>query len=136
MPEFIHIRSKKFPILPGEEEELVNEGMYGKALSNYLQEKLQSKGYDVPFVCCEDWGWWVRLEGFPHSFGVCIYSNADVDEFAVSLPPGKRRFWSWARFQFVDASPDFDALWEQLLDIFQNDAEIAVVGLTDEFPLS
>ena len=33
MDRFIHVRSKKFPILPGEKEELVNEGMYGKALA-------------------------------------------------------------------------------------------------------
>lgn len=27
MEKFIHLRSPKFPILPGEKEELVNEGM-------------------------------------------------------------------------------------------------------------
>jgi len=49
---FIHIRSEQFPILPGEEEELVNEGMYGKALVTYLQEHLTDRGYESPFVCC------------------------------------------------------------------------------------
>jgi hypothetical protein len=29
--KFIHIRSAKSPVLSGEKEELVNEGMYGKA---------------------------------------------------------------------------------------------------------
>jgi hypothetical protein len=48
MEKFIHIRSAKFPILPGEKEELVNEGMYGKALAQYLQEKLRERGYDAP----------------------------------------------------------------------------------------
>ena len=33
MGKFIHIRSSKFPILSGEKEELVNNGMYGKALA-------------------------------------------------------------------------------------------------------
>jgi hypothetical protein len=40
MHKFILIRSSKFPILPGEKEELVNDGMYGKALAEYLQAKL------------------------------------------------------------------------------------------------
>jgi len=56
MDKFIHIRSTKFPILPGEKEELVNEGMYGKALAQYLQGKLKDRGYDAPFICCEDYG--------------------------------------------------------------------------------
>jgi hypothetical protein len=37
---FIHIRSAKFPILPGEDGELVHPGMYGKAHAHYLQERL------------------------------------------------------------------------------------------------
>ena len=32
MSTFIHIRSDKFPALPGEDDEIVNDGMYGKAL--------------------------------------------------------------------------------------------------------
>jgi hypothetical protein len=51
------IRSSKFPILPSEKEELVNEGMYGKALAVFLQAQRTDRGYDAPFVCCEDWGW-------------------------------------------------------------------------------
>lgn len=37
---FIHIRSDRFPVLPGEEDELVNEGTYGKALSQCLKDRL------------------------------------------------------------------------------------------------
>ncbi len=41
--------------MPGEDDELVNEGMYGKACSQYLQANLACRGYSVPFVVCEDW---------------------------------------------------------------------------------
>jgi hypothetical protein len=44
MDRFILIRSTKFPVLPGEKEELVNEGTYGKALAGYLQKKLKERG--------------------------------------------------------------------------------------------
>jgi hypothetical protein len=37
---WIHIVSKKFQVLSGERELLVNEGMFGKALAIYLQRKL------------------------------------------------------------------------------------------------
>jgi hypothetical protein len=54
MHNFIHVRSAKFPILPGEREELVNDGTYGKALAEYLQKELTDRGYHAPFVCGED----------------------------------------------------------------------------------
>ena len=64
MPTFLHIRSAKFPILPGEREEVLNPGTFGKAFAQYLQHELVRLGYRIPFVCSEDWGWWVeqRLE--------------------------------------------------------------------------
>ena len=45
MGKSIQIRSTKFPILPGEADELVNENTYGKALAIYLQGKLAERGY-------------------------------------------------------------------------------------------
>ncbi len=39
-------------MLPGEERDMVNEGMVGKALALHLQERLQRSGYDAPFICC------------------------------------------------------------------------------------
>ncbi len=60
----------RFGILPGEREELVNDGMWGKALAVYLQEKLRERGWDVPLVCCEDWGWWVEVAG--ESYGRAV----------------------------------------------------------------
>lgn len=53
MDRFLHIRSQKVPILPSEEDELVNDGMYGKSLALYLQSRLQDRGYMAPFICCE-----------------------------------------------------------------------------------
>ena len=94
MKTFIHIRSTRFPILPGEEEELLNEGTYGKALAEYLQAELAKRGYDAPFVCCEDWGWWVELKA-PFTFGVCIYVSLVVPSFrplgAAAERPARRR---------------------------------------------
>jgi hypothetical protein len=107
MDKFIHIRSPKFPILPGEKDELVNEGMYGKAVAAYLQVKLRDRGYEVPFFCCEDWGWWVELKNAPFGFGVCIYCgpgrDGPLDFFCTDGAVGRRK-WSWRRFRFVQGS--------------------------------
>lgn len=137
MGKFIQIRTAKFPRLPGEDAELVNEGMYGKALALYLQTKLIERGYDAPFVCCEDWGWWVELMGQPFALGVCIYCGpfaTEPTEFVCTDGSAGTRQWSWAKFRFIETKPATDRLVADLLAIFADDAEIQVVGATDEFP--
>jgi hypothetical protein len=137
MDKFIHIRSSKFPILPGEKEELINEGMYGKALAEYLQARLIHRGYDAPFVCCEDWGWWVELRTRSFAFGVCIYSRPEGDspvEFACTDGATAPRKWSWKKFRFVDTSPWVTRLHEDLMAIFQADGEVEIIGVSEKFP--
>lgn len=138
MERFMHIRSTKFPVLPGEEDELVNEGMFGKALAQYLQEQLRGKGYDVPFFCCEDWGWWVELKGFPFVFGVCIHcgpaTSGTMDYVVTDGAPGEKK-WQWRRFRFVETGPSVEKLLADLQDIFASDEEVEVVSVTEDFPL-
>jgi len=136
MSKFIHIRSSKFPVLPGEKEELVNDGMYGKALAEYLQAKLTERGYLAPFVCCEDWGWWVQLKSAPFSFGVCIYSGPEEGpvEFVCTDGATGPRKWSWKRFRFVDTTPWVQKLHDDLLAIFRADGDVEILGISDEFP--
>lgn len=137
MDRFIHIRSTKFPILPGEEAELVNDGMYGKALAEYLQTQLRERGYDAPFACCEDWGWWVELKGAPFLFGVCIHSQprdgGPVDFVCTDSVFGSKK-WSWKRFRFVDTTSWVDRLHEDLTAIFEADQDVQLVSITREFP--
>lgn len=135
--KFIHIRSHKFPILPSEQDECVNDGMYGKALALYLQEKLILRCYDSPFVNCEDWGWQVELKNAPTPFGVCVYSNPDQDiptEYACIIGANRSRKWNWSKFKFVDVTPWADKLHDDLMSIFNEDNEIEVVGVALEFP--
>jgi len=136
MDRFINISSTKFPILPGEKDELVNDGTYGKALAEYLRGKLIDRGYLSPFVCCEDWGWWVELSGAPFAWGLCIYSqqdNGQLVNFVCACDPDEGRKWSWGRFRFVDASPWVFKLHRDLLAIFQADESIRIVGTYSEF---
>jgi hypothetical protein len=135
---FVQIKASKFPVLPGEREELVNEGMFGKALALYLQAKLADLVYDAPFICCEDWGWWVELKGAPFAFGVCIYSRAGegspVDFACAAGLPGSRK-WSWKRLGFVETSTWVEKLSRDLVAVFQADTDLEVVGTFEEFPL-
>ena len=137
MDQFLHIRSSKFPVLPGEQDELVNDGMYGKALALYLQQQLRQRSYDAPFVCCEDWGWWVEVRMAPFEYGVCIYCcNPDSQplEFVCTDAPVGNRKWIWREFRFVETEPYRKKLISDLIAVFEADPEIDLVGVTDEMP--
>ena len=138
MASFFHLRSTKFPVLPGEAEELVNPGTYGKALALYLQEQLSARGYEVPSICCEDWGWWVTLCLPGKTIGLCCYrahEGGGECEFACSTSLEKPRSWSWKRFGFIDLSDELARLSSDLKAIFESDPDIDLLGEVDEFPL-
>lgn len=136
---FFHLHSDKFSILPGEREELVNDGIYGKSLAEYLQKHLISKGYVVPFVCCEDWGWWVEIADHPFTFGLCVYGWIKDDGEKLDLcvnvgtEPGLR--WSWTRLRKVDTTQAVHKLHTELNELFEEDSDITLLGLTEDFPL-
>lgn len=137
MGSFFQIRSQKFPILPGEDEDLVNPGTYGKALAHYLQEHLARRGYRASFVCCEDWGWWVELKDAPFAFGVCVYCRpgaAEPVEFVCSAGAVGVKQWSWRRFRRVDTRPWVEKLQSDLLVIFRADDGVEVVGTHEAMP--
>ena len=137
MGKFIHIRSPKFPILPGEDDEIINDGMYGKALSEYLQSRLIERRYEAPFVCAEDWGWWVELRGAPFTFGVSIYALPETNdpiEFVCTDGAVSPRKWSWKQFRFIDTAPWADKLHKDMIEIFKADKDVQIVGVSDDFP--
>lgn len=137
MDKFILVRSPKFAIMPGEESEIVNEGMYGKALAAYLEERLRGRGYDIPFSCAEDWGWWVNIKGMPFNFGACIYAGNHRDgliEFACTDGATSPRKWNWKTFGFVETGPAAEKLFADMIDIFKGDSEVEFVGVVDEYP--
>lgn len=133
MTPFIHVTSEMFFILPGEAEQIINEGTYGKALAEYLTEKLRERGYNAPFFCCEDWGWWVELAGYPFTFGVCIYGRACADgslHHYLSDEASPTRRWSWRRFRFdcTGAEEAAATLHADLVAILRADPNVHVLA--------
>ena len=132
------IETKKFPILPGEDEELTNERMYGKALCTYLQSALPSAGINVPSFNNEDWGWWVDLERGDFKMGLCIYSdpNAEGSPERYALLPSihQAKKWSWSKLRSVDVSRDVLDLIDTVERVLKADKEIPVVTRHDDYP--
>ncbi len=136
---FIHLRSPKLCVMPGEDDELVNEGMYGKALAQYLQEALAQNGYQTPAFECEDWGWWLTIAGLPFSCGIGIYGQridkSDELDLCVTVltPQGKK--WNWGKFRFVDTTSEVDRLHQTIRHILDSDQDINVISESPDFPL-
>ena len=130
IPREFHLRSSKFPIQPREEEEITNPGTYGQALAEYMQKSLQARDYSVPFICCEDFGWWVEVKLERTSVGVtCIRAHEDDGpcDFAVVAGDCEMK-WSWKHFGRVNISSELEALEKDLLDVFTKDTDIEVIA--------
>ncbi len=132
------IESKKFPIQPGEDQEITNERMYGKALCAYLQERLPRVGVNVPFFCNEDWGWWLEVEFGDFKMALCIYSDPDAEgnpeKYAIMPSIDKETKWSWSRFRNVNVSSKVLAVIDSVERAFASDKDISAVSRHDDFP--
>ncbi|GHC68842.1 hypothetical protein [Roseibacillus persicicus] len=138
MSPFLHIRTEKFPVLPGEEEEIVNPGTFGKSFAQFIEGTLKRAEYDVPFIVCEDWGWWVEVKLPQCRLGITCYRDHDENtmcDFACSPSPPKERVWSWTRFRFVDIAAELVQIRRTLVEAFTADPEINFLGEVDEIPL-
>jgi hypothetical protein len=133
------IETTKFPALEGEENEMVNEGMYGKAICLYLKKELPKYNIRVPSFCCEDWGWWVDLNTNEIKMGLCVYSDPESGDsptrYAImsSITVGKR--WVWSKFKRIDVSQDVLRIMDAVEKLFNEDSEITKVSRHDDYPL-
>ncbi len=132
------IVSSKFPILEGEESELVNKGFYGKALCQYLQDKLTKAGYQVPFYCCEDWGWWVELKGPGTPMGLLVYcmpeQKGDPKKYAIMSSITDEKMWSWRKLRKIEVGASVKKVMDDLEQLLKEDKEIDSVTRHDEYP--
>jgi hypothetical protein len=88
----LEFRSDKFPPIEGEDQ-LVNPGVWGKRLADYLREGLHREGIEAGEPIAEDWGWGLPLTDDP--FGVwvgCSNYGESPDRFWCFLHPHKISF--------------------------------------------
>jgi hypothetical protein len=133
------IETKKFPILDGEDKEITNKRMYGKALCQYLETELPKAGINVPFFCNEDWGWWLEVVRNDFKMALCIYSDPDAHEnperYALMPSIQKAKKWSWSKFRNIDSTKDVLKIINIVEHVLKSDGDIPVVTRHDEYPL-
>jgi len=130
----------KFPIMPGEDQEIVNERMYGKALCQYLESVLPGAGLEVSFYCAEDWGWWLEVKHGAFKMGFCMYSDPEVEEdperYAILPSIQEAKKWSWSKFRNTDISGDVLKLVAIVERVLKSDSAISAVTRHDDYPFA
>lgn len=134
----IEVRTMKFPILEGEDAEIVNEGMYGKALCLYLERELPKSGLGVTSFTAEDWGWWIEVKRNDFILGLQIYSDTEAGQnpeaYAVMSSVTKGRKWSWKKFRKIDITDDVVEIMNTVERVLSGDPEIELAKRHDDFP--
>jgi hypothetical protein len=134
----IEIHTMKFPILDGEEDEVVNEGMYGKALCQYLEREMPRVGLEVPLFLAEDWGWWIEVKENDFVLGLQIYSDSEAGEnpekYAIMSSISKSSKWQWKKFRKIDLTNQITEIMNKIYQVLSEDPEILVVKRHDDFP--
>ena len=134
----IEIHTKKFPILPRENEEIINEGMYGKALCQYFETELPKYRLEIPLFINEDWGWWIEVKSNEFTLGLQIYSdnepNINPEKYAIISSVTEDKKWSWKKFKKIDVSNDIKHIMDALEKLLLEDPEITKVIRHDDFP--
>ena len=78
----LEFESSVFAPIPGEDEE-TNPGIYGKALAQWLAERLRAAGVAAGDVIAEDFGWCVPVAAGPHPLYVACASTETSDRWQV-----------------------------------------------------
>ena len=122
------IKCDNFPILEGEEDEIINPNTYGKALALYLQDNLIKHGYAVPFICCEDSGWWIEIKTNVKIFGLmCVRDETGENLFYCNLVKPDSKAWIWRKFKFDDLSDIKSKIIHDVHSIFSSDPKIEIL---------
>lgn len=133
----VKIETTKFPVLDGEEDELVNEGMYGKSLGLYLKDSLPEIGIKTNGLVCEDWGWWLDVESGSFKMGLCLYCDPDSDgdpkAYAILPSIQSAEKWSWKKFGKIDQSQPVVEIMNKIASLLESDHEISKVSRHDDF---
>jgi hypothetical protein len=120
----VEFRSDLFPPEPGEDE-LVNPGLFGKRLAEFLLAGLRRAGFDCREPFPEDWGWCIQVSNdvVPLWIG-CGHQDGPSDQFLCFIEPHQPVIRKLLRK--IDTRPAVEPLQRALADLLA-----AEPGITD-----
>lgn len=128
----IWVQTSFFQIESGEDEQ-TNPGIYGRALANWLAEKLKARGEPVQKILSEDWGWCVMLTRKPYPLWIgCSNRDGRTDEwgaFVVAEPNILQRFLGR-----VDPEPTVARVHKVLQEVMHEVPDATKVWIEENIP--
>jgi hypothetical protein len=119
----VEFRSSKFPPYEGEEE-LINPGLWGKRLAEYLVEKLSERGVRSGKTVAEDWGYYIPIENEGFKLAICCGHQFVDDKVQFLCFTDPKSPIIKKLFRKIDATSELSWLVEALEHIFASDPEI------------
>ncbi len=141
--KFHYIKTTKFQAAPGEDKEVVNEGMYGRLICEYLKGQLASLGFQTFGCYSEDWGWYLEIGELVGVNGLCVYSEC-VDNTVVGYVLGIEynvvTKWKWIKLKSVEINDveterSLDRISAAIRNVFINAGDVQYMGEFSEFPI-
>jgi hypothetical protein len=129
MKTFVYFKSDSFPSYKDEEEQ-INEGIWGKRLAEYLMNRLLQHHIAVEPFIIEDWGYYIPLSIDNVKLAVCC-ANQDgtANQFVCFTDPKGPIKRQW--FRKIDISSQLDKLINVLNQILQSDESIYDIDWSD-----
>jgi len=129
MKTHVEFRSDQFPADP-DEDEVVNPGLYGRRIAEFLAEGLRSQGFEVAKPLPEDWGWVVEMENkeFPLWIG-CGHQGEYPDDFLCFIEPHKPEIWRLLKR--VNTTEHVQSLHEAIDNILRAHPGIRDISMVD-----
>ena len=94
----LHFESNAFPVTPGEDEQ-TNPGIFGRALAEWVRDRLRERGLPAGDIIPEDFGWCVPVALPPHAVYVACANEGGPEG---PQPRTETRFLGWQLFVFVE----------------------------------
>jgi hypothetical protein len=109
---------------------MINPGLWGKRLAEYLVQKLSERQIKTDEIIAEDWGWYIPVQNEGFRLAVCCgHQYGDDDQFLCFTHPHNPIVKKL--FKKIDATEQLTRLTEALQDILSSDTEIRDVVWTD-----
>jgi hypothetical protein len=130
MNTLVTFQSNKFPPYDGEED-LINPGLWGKRLAEYLVTKLNERGIQTEDIIPEDWGWYIPVKNLGAKMALCCgHQNGEKTDLMVFTDPPTPIIKKL--FKRIDISEELDKLVSTVDLILKADQEIKNVQWSEK----
>ena len=121
----IFIKSDSFPERE-EEEDVINPGLFGQALAEYLHDNLKKAGFPVEDIGSEDFGMYVPITNKDFRIYIyCVNEYETTNEFRIDFDPTNHTLTKW--FKKIDTRPVMEPLIQAVTEILRNDPSVTEI---------